>query len=110
MWLVDAGLPEPELNAPIMLDGCVVWGDLVWRDLRVVLEYQGEYHFTTKEQREDDVDRLAALRRAGWVVVEVRSGVLWDRRRRDALVDEVAAHLGVMPLPGWRRGRTLTDR
>lgn len=109
VWLVDAGLPEPEPNGRIDLDDRTVFGDLVWRAARVVLEYHGAYHFASDEQRRSDFRRTAALRRAGWVVIKVDAGTLGVRERRDALVDEVAAALGVTPLAPQRRGRTLRD-
>lgn len=107
LWLVDAGLPEPELNAEIVLPDRITYGDLVWRDLKVIVEYHGSYHFETPEQQRADLERQSALRRAGWTVIEIEVGTFRSRDRRDAFIDEVAAALGVHPRPRSARGRTV---
>lgn len=73
--LVAAGLPEPELNVDIFDEfgrflGCV---DLVYRDRKVAIEYLGMLHDASWAQ---DVERLAALRAAGWEVIEVTAPLL----------------------------------
>lgn len=69
--LAEADLPEPELNADILADG--TWlanGDLVFRQWRVCVEYQGAHH-RTPEQFKADLDRSHRLRAHGWRVVEL---------------------------------------
>lgn len=109
LWLVDGGLPEPELNAEIVVDGHRYYGDLVWRDARVIVEYHGAYHFATPQQQLADLERLSRLRRAGWVVIEVTRSSLVDREARNAVVDEVARALGIRPRPLRARGRTMSS-
>lgn len=92
--LVDAGLPEPELNVDVFdEDGqflaCV---DMAYRRERVAVEYLGMLH---NAQWASDVERIAALRAAGWTVIEVTSPLL---QRRKELVRRVAAALG-FPVP-----------
>lgn len=85
--IVRAGLPEPLLNHDIYDDrgffiGCF---DLVYPDQKVAIEYHGTLHAA---QYADDVERIAALRAAGWTVIEVTKalfahpGALVDRIRR----------------------------
>lgn len=87
--LIDAGLPEPELNIDVFdksgrFLACV---DLAYRDQRVAVEYHGVQH---SARWAHDVERAAALRSAGWVVIEVTYPLLKDPRR---LVARVAAAL-----------------
>ncbi|WP_162564389.1 hypothetical protein [Microbacterium sp. KCTC 39802] len=87
--LVMAGLPDPELNIDVFDDrgrfvGCV---DLAYPQQRVAIEYLGMLH---GEQWAQDVERLAALRAAGWTVIEVTSPLL---KRPDELVARVRAAL-----------------
>lgn len=73
--LVRAGLPEPELNADVFdasgrFLGCV---DMVYREKKVAIEYLGMLHGASWAR---DVERLAALRAAGWEVIEVTAPLL----------------------------------
>lgn len=88
--LVTAGLPEPELNVDLFdargrFLGCV---DMAYPRERVAIEYLGMLH---GERWAQDVERLAALRAAGWNVVEVTSPLL---KRSDELIARVRAALG----------------
>lgn len=86
--LVDGGLPEPELNVDIFEQGVfLACGDLVYRTPRVLIEYHGMLHAS---QWAADVERAAALRAAGWTVIEVTAPLLARpeelvRRVRNAL-------------------------
>lgn len=73
--LVTSGLPEPELNVDIFdgfgrFLGCV---DMAYREQRVIVEYHGTLHSATYAK---DVERIAALRAAGWTVIEVTAALL----------------------------------
>jgi hypothetical protein len=86
--LIAAGLPEPELNIDVFDEkgrflGCV---DMAYRDRRVAIEYLGMLH---DEQWARDVERIAALRAAGWTVLEVTSPLL--HRPQDLVARVVAA-------------------
>lgn len=68
--IVQAGFPEPFLNYDVYDDhgrflGCV---DLAYPDKKVAIEYHGLMHASTYAA---DVERIAALRAAGWEVIEV---------------------------------------
>ncbi|WP_435747658.1 hypothetical protein [Microbacterium sp. PMB16] len=87
--LVAAGLPEPQLNVDVFDEsgqfiGCI---DMVYPDQLVAIEYLGMLHDHRWAQ---DVERLAALRAAGWTVIEVTAPLL---RRPEELVRRVARAL-----------------
>lgn len=68
--LLAAGLPEPSLNRDVFdgqgaFLGCV---DMAFEQQRIALEYQGRQHADTYAH---DVERLARLRAAGWIVIEI---------------------------------------
>lgn len=66
----DAGLPEPELNAAIFDEGqWVAMVDFLWRGQRVIVEYQGDHHRSSRSQWMADVDRMEMLRDLGWLVI-----------------------------------------
>jgi len=91
-----AGLPHPEVNGLIAdEDGqFLARGDLVFRKVRVIVEYDGEVH-AAMAQRAKDAARRALLREHGWIVVEVvgddmRFPERVLRRVRSALADGAA--------------------
>ncbi len=68
--LIMEGLPEPRLNHDVYDDtgrflGCV---DLAYPEHKVAIEYQSMLH---RSRYAADVERLDALRAAGWTVIEV---------------------------------------
>ena len=71
--LIDAGLPEPELNVSVRSDDgrqlAVV--DLAYPDLRVAIEYEGEHHLFDPRQWTRDIARHEELAAHGWVVIRV---------------------------------------
>ena len=72
LMFVDAGFPEPEVNAPVW-DAAGEWlaeGDLVWRRHRLVGEYQGEHH-AGRLRRSEDAFRRELLEDRGWRVKEL---------------------------------------
>ncbi|WP_449409118.1 hypothetical protein [Microbacterium maritypicum] len=88
--LVLAGLPEPILNHDVhdrsgRFIGCV---DLAYPQKRIAIEYQSILHH---DRYSADVERIAALRAAGWTVIEVTSDLL---ARPEVLVERVRQALG----------------
>lgn len=72
--IMRAGLPEPMLNQDVYDDhgrfiGCV---DLAYPGKKVAIEYLGLMHASTYAA---DVERTAALRAAGWTVIEVTNAL-----------------------------------
>ncbi|MGY1550598.1 endonuclease domain-containing protein [Microbacterium sp. A588] len=88
--LVAAGLPEPELNIDVFDESGVFLGcvDMAYPGEKVAVEYLGMLH---GQRWAEDVERLAALRAAGWTVIEVTAPLL---RRPADLVRRVSAALG----------------
>ncbi|MFO6452383.1 MULTISPECIES: DUF559 domain-containing protein [unclassified Aeromicrobium] len=63
------GMPEPETNGAITVDGRTLHGDLVLRRWKVVVEYDGWYHERSAGQRRIDIMRREALEAEGWLVI-----------------------------------------
>ena len=79
--ILEAGLPEPEVNVPV-LDAAGLFigrGDLVYRRWNVVVEYDGEQHRTDNRQFERDVGRLDDFAASGWRVVRITARTCADR-------------------------------
>jgi hypothetical protein len=64
-------------------------GDLVFPEARLVVEYEGAYHFEGEQIALDD-DRYARLRAAGWTVIRLSAA---DLRDLDGVVVRVRAAL-----------------
>lgn len=85
-----AGLPAPELQFDVMEGG--VWlatVDLAWPDARLVVEYEGEYHFDELQIVRDDV-RLARIVAAGWRVIRLAAH---DLRSMETVIARIRAAL-----------------
>lgn len=65
-WVLDQGVPRYRL-------------DLAYPRHRIAVEYDGEWHDATPEQRNADAERRAWLRARGWTVIVVRRGELGGR-------------------------------
>jgi hypothetical protein len=72
---VRGGLPEPELNAEVFAeDGhFIARVDFLWREARVIVEYEGDHHRTDRRQWQVDVQRVRLLESLGWRVVRITS-------------------------------------
>lgn len=77
VMFADYGLPEPELNGHVVEHGewlgCV---DFVWREERVIVEFEGDQHRTDRRQWQRDVDRVRHLEAAGWKVIRMTAADL----------------------------------
>lgn len=75
--LVFGGLPEPRLNHDVYDEygAFLACADLAYPERKVAIEYQSMLHAT---RYATDVERLARLRAAGWVVIEVTAALLAD--------------------------------
>lgn len=71
--IVRAGLPEPLVNEPVTGPNgeFLGFGDLVYPEWKVVVEYDGGYHFDNDKQIHRDIDRLARFTAAGWTVIRI---------------------------------------
>lgn len=87
-----AGLSEPKLNEDVSdeHDRWLGMVDFVWLEQHVIVEYDGEYHFTV-EQRRLDQARRRAMRAAGWAVIEINGA---DNRNPGPALAAIRAALG----------------
>lgn len=89
----DAGLPHPEPQHWIVIDGIPTYRlDLAYVHARVCVEYDGADFHDSSEQREADDVRRAWLREHGWTVIVLRAGDFtgdaldrWLKTLREAL-------------------------
>jgi hypothetical protein len=97
--IVDAGLPEPEVNVSIVgpRGEFVGRADLVYRRWRVIVEYDGDQHRTDTRQFDRDVRRLERFAANGWVVVRITGRAFFGDRA--TTVDRVRHALIAA---GWR--------
>jgi hypothetical protein len=103
LLLQRAGFPEPELNVDIHDRRTGRWiarGDQVHRRYKVLVEYDGDQHRTSRRQYVRDVRRLEDLAHAGWLVVHVLKEAL-DHDPAD-VVRRVDVALRSR---GWQSGR-----
>lgn len=80
LLFVRGGLPEPELNVPILdaSGGWLATGDLVWKMQRVVGEFDGDHHRTDRRQWQVDVARRESVVDAGWTYVQLTARSVTD--------------------------------
>lgn len=87
--LVTAGLPEPVVNAIVSAPGRRRrYGDLVYAEWKVIVEYEGAHHQYSRETYLDDIDRYDELE-DGWRIVRLtkeHSAEQVGQRVRRALV------------------------
>jgi hypothetical protein len=85
---VLAGLsPIPQYE--VLIDGIELHVDLAFPDIRLAIEYEGEYHFEETQIVRDD-RRYALLVAAGWRVIRLSSA---DLRNLDAVVERIRTEL-----------------
>ena len=96
LLLVDAGLPEPEVNVRLLApDGSfLAEGDLVYRSARLVLEYEGEHHRTDKKVFRSDIRRRERYEDAGWSVIRVTADDMDVPGNNRELVERVRLRIG----------------
>jgi hypothetical protein len=115
---VRHGLPEPELNVEVTAadgSGFVCRGDFVWRDQKVIAEYQGSHHFESFRRGDDDIARRLLVEDDDWKYVELTKLDVFNPARRMAMLRRLARYLDVerveeRPHPAWkgRFGTTST--
>jgi len=98
--IVRAGLPEPELNVPIITDDGIRHHkpDLSYRKYRIGIEYEGEHHGEESQIARDIArsERYAAL---GWTEVRISKRHMVNDAKPAA-----ARVLVALAQAGWRRG------
>lgn len=94
---VLAGLPAPVPQYDVLAGGrWLARVDLAWPEQRLIVEYDGEYHFDGLQIARDDV-RLAGLVAAGWRVIRLSAA---DLRHMERVVADIADALGLSPSAG----------
>ncbi|WP_235735453.1 hypothetical protein [Nocardioides alcanivorans] len=110
-YLVEAGLPLPEPQWRLQVDG---WGevrlDLSYPLLKIAVEYDGKEFHRDPERKEHDRLRREALRREGWIVIVVEKEDL-AAGAREQWIAEVRAAVAERA-PEFRRTfpRSVTER
>jgi hypothetical protein len=90
--LAAAGLPKPETQ--IEFRGAHrrrIRVDMGWREWKIAVEYDGIQHWDDPYQRSWDIERIALLEAAGWIVIRVSAEML--SRRPGVIVERVRAAL-----------------
>lgn len=77
--LMQAGLPEPELNVPIYDHEGHLLGrsELAYVRKRVVFEYESDHHRVEQRQWDRDIGKYQHYEEAGWKVVRVTANLLY---------------------------------
>ena len=87
-------------------------GDFVWRDKKVIAEYQGSHHFGSFERGDDDIARRLLVEDDDWKYVELTKLDVFNPARRMGMLRRLARYLDVekvadRPHPAWK-GRFAT--
>lgn len=79
MLIVLAGLPEPEVNVEIRDDNgdVLLRFDLLYRERRLAVEYEGRQHVEVIENWEGDIDRDELGDNLGYRILKVTSKGIW---------------------------------
>jgi hypothetical protein len=95
LMLTRCGLPEPELNQAVISSTGELLGvaDLLWKEERVVGEYQGLEFHDDQEQRDHDQIRFEGFAADAWQVEEVWRDDMVDTCARRACVVRFAEAL-----------------
>ena len=86
------GLPRPEVNADLHLDGRWFEADFLWRDRRVIVELDGHQTHGTRAAFERDRERDRILQAHGWRVIRITWRQLHEHP--DAVAADLARLLG----------------
>ncbi|KQY08169.1 hypothetical protein ASD37_09535 [Mycobacterium sp. Root135] len=94
LLIVRGGLPRPETQ--IEFPTLHIRVDMGWRQWKVAVEYDGVQHWADSQQRAWDIERIALLEAAGWVVIRISGGML---ARPDAILDRIRRALRARGCP-----------
>jgi hypothetical protein len=94
---VLGGLPAPVPQYDVLEDGTWLGRvDLAWPEARLIVEYEGEYHFEGLQIARDD-ERYRRLTAAGWRVIRLSAA---DLRDLEAVVRRIERELSLTPAAG----------
>lgn len=99
------GLPIPELNADLPIiaylgqqhDEKTRYGDLVYREAQLVLEYQSLLYHDEPGSKHADEDRRDDIEAMGYTVMFITPERLQDFDCFEGIVQRIAHHLGLAP-------------
>jgi hypothetical protein len=77
-----AGLPRPEINPRLRLEGETLMPDLLWREHQLVVEVDGAQFHSSRQAREDDMRRQALLEAHGYRVLRITYAQLTQQPRQ----------------------------
>jgi very-short-patch-repair endonuclease len=93
LLIVFAGLPQPQVQLPVRHPGGTYYGDLGYRDRRLILEADGRDYHSDWRKVMDDMARQNVLVGAGWTILRFSwRQVLYQP---DMVIRAVAAALGL---------------
>ena len=98
LLFLRGGLPEPELNVVINDQESGQWlsdSDFVWRQRRVVAEFDGDHHRTDRAQWQNDVARRENLQDDGWAFVQLTYASVMLHPRNQGTVSRLRRLLGL---------------
>jgi hypothetical protein len=98
LLFLRGGLPEPELNVVINDTDSGQWlsdSDFVWREQRVVAEFDGDHHRTDRQQWQNDVARCQNLQDDGWAFVQLTYASVMVHPRNLTTVSRLSRLLGL---------------
>ena len=80
LLLIAAGLPEPIIGHTVKnTDGdFIATPDLCYLTERIAIEYEGSLHQTDAHVFAEDIERRELLEDAGWLVIRVIKGHIFD--------------------------------
>jgi hypothetical protein len=93
-WLVARGIPLPELNQRLVIDGKTIYPDALWRAAKVIAEIDSKKHHDNWAQRTSDMARHTALAALGWRTIYVTKAALTEG---DALERDLKRALSRQP-------------
>jgi hypothetical protein len=95
-----AGLPQPDLDVEIRDGRGLLLGisEVVYPNLKVAVEVEGDHHRTDRTQWHRDIDKYAAYAAEGWEVVRLTSAhIRGDNPRAVAIVRAALVRHGWVP-------------
>jgi hypothetical protein len=98
LLFLRGGLPEPELNVVITDRESGQWlsdSDFVWRQQRVVAEFDGDHHRTDRRQWQNDVARRENLQDDGWAFMQLTWASVMVHPRNLTTVSRLSRLLGL---------------
>ena len=90
-----AGLPLPELNAPVATREGTKYVDALWRHLNKGVELDGHRYHLDPAAWAADLVRQNAIQAIGVILMRIAAGLLWSDQPR--VVRELTAFLGLAP-------------